>query len=641
MRRILCFAVALILVVQVWGQEKGMEAVRMIMERMAEELAEEGNEAAAEEIALHFERLLYKPLDLNSATREDLEMLGILSDFQIESLLEYRKRSGNILSATELQLVNGFHKGVVEILRPFITFGNRNGETYNGTKGGFNSTALLKWWWKEGEENYIGPPFYSQIKYSAEASGKIRGGFTLEKDAGEKLSGKGRLPLGDFFSFHIGVENVPLGRKAVLKNALLGDYTIRLGQGLAVWNSFTLGGDLPVQSTYRRGYAAAPYTSSDENKFLRGGAVTFGNNLGRFTDLETTLFFSLKNVDARISGDKYTSLPADGLHNTGSLLETRKRLGEIVYGGSVALKSEKMKVGLNYIGYGYNALNGRKVQEYNRYQMYDGQYGNFSIDASAVMGKIRLFAEAAVDYGGNIALLCGILARIAGWETSLIYRNYPRGYIAPYAGAHSVGSSCSNQEGAMLSFQKVLGKGRYSGGGSYTYFPHSRYGIQGPSSAYRIWCKGESSTAFGGWDLKLYMKGGREAASGEATSKFGAKGSLKRVFCEWIWLRLKGEASVSGDGTNGYAAAIDTGLKLWKENVELVLSSAYMNCRDWESRIYMYEYDLPSSYVSKLMFGKGFWWYALLRYRIWRNCTLHLKADGGSKIKIGLKMRFF
>ena len=83
----MCFAVALILVVQVWGQEKGMEAVRMIMERMAEELAEEGNESAADEIALHFERLLYKPLDLNSATREDLEMLGILSDFQIESLL--------------------------------------------------------------------------------------------------------------------------------------------------------------------------------------------------------------------------------------------------------------------------------------------------------------------------------------------------------------------------------------------------------------------------------------------------------------------------------------------------------------------------------------------------------------------------
>lgn len=629
------------LVVQVWGQEKGMEAVRMMMERMAEELAEEGNEAAAEEIALHFERLLYRPLDLNRATREDLEMLGILSDFQIESLLEYREGSGNILSATELQLVNGFHKGIVDVLRPFITFGNGNGAAYNGTKGGFSSTALLKWWWKEGEEDYIGPPFYSQIKYSAGWAGRFRGGFTLEKDAGEKLSGRGTATLGDFFSFHIGAQDVPLGRKAIVKNAVLGDYTIRLGQGLAVWNSFSLGGDLPVQSAYRRGNAVVPYTSSDENKFFRGGAVTFGNKLGRFTDIETTFFFSLKNVDARISGEKYTSLPTNGLHNTESLLETRKRLGEIAYGGSVAFKSEKVKIGLNYMGYGYNAHNGRKVQEYNRHQMYNGQYGNFSVDASAVMGKIRLFAEAAADYGGNIAVLCGILARIAGWETFLICRNYSRGYIAPYAGAHSAGNSCSNQEGAMFSFQKQLGKDRYSGGGSYTYFPHSRYGTQGPSSSYRIWCKGESASAYGGWDLKLYLKGGRVAATGETTSKFGAKGSLKKMFREWIWLRVKGEASVSETGHTGYAAAVDSELKLWKESVKIILGGAYMDCRDWENRIYMYEYDLPSSYVSKLMYGRGFWWYALLQCRLWRNCTLHLKGDCEPKIKIGLKMRFF
>ena len=80
------------------------------------------------------------------------------------------------------------------------------------------------------------------------------------------------------------------------------------------------------------------------------------------------------------------------------------------------LKMEKTKIGINYIGYGYNAHNGRKVQEYNRYQMYDGQHGNFSLDISSVIGKVRIFAETALDYGGNFAIVCGVISRIAGWH---------------------------------------------------------------------------------------------------------------------------------------------------------------------------------------------------------------------------------
>lgn len=637
----LCFVGALMLVVQVWGQEKGLEAVRIMLERMAEELADEGNEAVAEEVVSHFEKLLLNPLDINRANREDLQMLGILTDFQVESLLEYRNGSGNILSTTELQLVNGFHKEIVEILEPFITFGTPENRGTGSRK--HNSTLLFKWWHKEGEKGYIGPPFYSQIKYAVEFAEKFCGGITLEKDSGEKIIGKGILPIGDFFSFHVGAQGIQLGKHTSVRNIVLGDYTIRLGQGLAVWNAFRLNGDIQVQGAYRKGNAMAPYTSSDENRFFRGGAVSFNRNLGRFLDLETLLFFSLKNVDARVSGNKYTSLPSDGLHNTESLLETRKRLGETAYGGSIMLRSEKSKVGLNYIGYGYNAHNGRRVQEYNRYQMYDGQHGNFSIDFSSVLGKARTFAEAAINYGGSFAVVCGVIFRIAGWESALTYRNYSKSYIAPYAGALSTTGSCSNQEGITLSFEKLAGNTRFTGGGTLTHYPYIRYGTEGPSTDCKIWCKGESSFRNGSWDLKFQCRNTQEKDAEIKTGStiLGIKGSLKIVLKNWIWLKLKGEYSTEGFRSAGFAAALDSELKIWKESIRLILHGAYYNCPNWYNRIYMYEYDLPSSYVSRLMYGKGFQWYALLQCRIWKNVALHLKADDEPKVKLGVKMMFF
>lgn len=643
MRRILCVVFCILPAAFCRGQENGMEAVRMTLERTVEDLAGEGNEDAVEDILLHFEKLLHKPMDINRATAVQLHRLGILTDFQVESLLEYRRNSGRILSATELRLVNGFHREIVEILQPFITFCNRgNTEHIPGGKG-YSSTLLLKWWPEQEKEEYIGPPFHSQIKYSGEYAGKFSGGFTLEKDTGEKFMTRGGLPMGDFFSFHIGAQGLPAGRHTTLRSLVLGDYTIRFGQGLAVWNAFTLNGDLPIQGIYRRGEAVAPYRSSDENKFFRGGAVTLERNMERFLDLETTLFFSLKKVDARINGDKYTSLPTDGMHNTESLLQTRKTLGEMVYGARAALKTEKAKLGLNYIGYGYNARNGRRVQEYNRHQMYSGQHGNISIDASAIIGGIRVFAEAAVDYGGNFAVLLGILSRIAGCESALTFRNYSKSYIAPYAGALSTGSSCSNQEGATLTLQKQAGNTKLTAGGTYTYYPHTKYGTQGASSAYKVWLQGGATQGRCSWDVKLKCSGtnekGREKM--DACPRLGAKGTFGILLRHWILLKVRGEFTTRRKGGTGSAAALDMELKLWKENLKLLLRCAYYNCLEWENRLYMYEYDLPSSYSSRLLYGKGLRWYALVQCRIWKNCNLHLKTDNGPGIKLGVKVSFF
>lgn len=634
MKKVLCVIGAVFMWGAAWGQESGQEAVRLLLENIMEELEMEVDDGLLEEVGDYFGRLLRNPLDLNRASRRELEQLHFLTDFQIESLLEYRGASGNVLSATELQLVNGFDRRTVELLSPFVHFGNTGG---TGMKRGWNSSLLLKWRWRVPQQEYVGEPFYSQLKYGWELPEKLRLGFLLEKDYGEKMFVKGRIPFGDFSSFHFNIRNVGLGKSWSVQDIVLGDYTVRMGQGLAVWNAFSFRSATGMQNVYRRGAAVVPYSSSDENRFFRGGAVSLKKDFGRFVELESSAFFSLKRVDAAIEDGMYTSLPDDGLHNTESRLERRKTLGEMAFGGSMAVRWKNGKAGVNYIGYGFNMHNGRRVLEYNRHQMYDGIHGNFSIDASAVVGKVRTFAEFALDYGMDVAFVCGVAGRIGKLEAMAVCRSYSKGYIAPYAGAISSISSCSNQNGVQILVQWTAGGVKLSGGTGFTYYPWSRYAVEGASSEYGMWMKGESSSRGGDWNARLYGNW----KSYEKTPELGIKGAYSLQLCSWLGLKLRCEAVTADSWKAGAAAGMEVKCSLWNGRMRIVAGGALYDCRDWDCRLYMYEYDLPSSYVSTLMYGAGFRWYSMISGTVGKHCTVYVKADGESTAKIGLKVRFF
>lgn len=638
MRRIVLLVVVLGLVQVAANGQSGKESMELWLERVADEYAlqmeADVGEEVLDEIMESLQRLLEHPLDINRVTRSQLEQIPLLSDFQIESLLEYRQASGPILSKTELGLINGFDTQSATLLEPLFYF---NPDKFLQKKGS-STTLLLKGWWKPQDKEYIGEPFYSQIKYRSTVNDKFQVGCTLEKDYGEQVAGKGQLPLGDFFSFHAQAKDLHLGKNFKISNIVLGDYSIRMGQGLTAWGSSTIFSDASVQNIRKRGATVNPYTSSDENSFFRGVAATVLQKTGNFSSLETSAFISLKKVDARRDGIKYTSLPSDGLHNTESLLKTRKTMAELAYGASVAAKWSKGKVGVNWLGYGYNLHNGRKVQEYNKYQMYNGQWGNFSADFALLVGKIKLFAEAAMDYGGGFAILAGAIAKINGWECSILGRSYAKDYIAPYANAYSTISSCSNQKGVAMTFQKNISREiKLSGGGDYTYYPWVRYNIPAPSAAAKVWGKAECTSEAYVWNIKLY----ESWSSYGNTHKVGANGSYAFDVAPWLRLRVKGAAVSNGLKAMGGYVSADAKVQSAGGKFTAMFHGVYYNCRDWENRLYMHEQDLPSTFASRLLYGTGISWYALLNCKIGKIWALYLKIDDLLKLKTGIRMRFF
>lgn len=621
--------------VELWGIQEFME-----------KMVEEGNEAEWEELETLFRYRMRHPLDINRAGREELEGLHLLTDFQIASLLEYRSRSGYILSRAELQLVNGFDAASVSLIAPLLMFGqgNSSDDTYFAGKRGRDTLAwyrkamaelYVKWWWKESSEEWLGPDFYSQIKFKGDYNNRFKLGFTAEKDAGEMVWPG---PAVDFLSGYIMANDVRLGEKIKVSDLVMGDYAVRLGQGLVLWNGTSFGEGSTVQGVYRKGAQLNPYTSSDENDFMRGAGATLRRNFSVGKGVAATAFFSLKDVDAKIKDGKYTSLKTDGLHNTESTLQTRKTLGELIYGASVQYWNHKIKVGFNWAGYGYDAHNGRNVQEYNKYQMYDGQWGNFSIDLNAVRGGRRVFLEAACDYGGSIAVLGGMTFRRRGWDCAATLRSYSKSYIAPYAGAYSTISSCSNQNGLNLVAQKNIGWGkRLSCGVDAVHYPWKRYGVPEESGAVKLWCRLEQENEPLSWNVKLYGS----ADTYETNFKCGVKGYLCHDAASWLQVKVRSEAvTVVGSGW-GAAAGAELVATAMRGRFRGVLHGAYYNCKEWNCRLYMYEYDLPLSYSSRLQYGEGFVSYALLSYKIRGSGTVFFKGDSSGKVKIGLKMRFF
>jgi len=105
-----------------WGQmlqsnDKWVEYI----EELAEDL-EEGDERL-ETLFADLSFLTEHPLDLNTATEDMFRRLPFLSDLQIEAIIGYRQRYGNMLSIYELKNIPALDWPTIELLLPFVYVG--------------------------------------------------------------------------------------------------------------------------------------------------------------------------------------------------------------------------------------------------------------------------------------------------------------------------------------------------------------------------------------------------------------------------------------------------------------------------------------------------------------------------------------
>lgn len=238
---------------------------------VADELAEreEETELFGEEMLSHLQRLRRHPLNLNSASRSQMEALMLLTPFQIESILDRIKSSGPILSFAELGLLYGFNEKTVERLRPYI----RLGEAARRPEG----------FWKD-EKTEVYSRYQRAFSPDAEQHLiRLRSSYLDRVDLSMILKGNSTQKSSDNFTTG-GISFSGLGSGTLrLDKLVIGDFYARMGQGLAIWNGYSFSGASETAGFAKNAMPISLYTSSDTSKLLRGGAFSLQMKKVRFS----------------------------------------------------------------------------------------------------------------------------------------------------------------------------------------------------------------------------------------------------------------------------------------------------------------------------------------------------------------------
>ena len=200
-----------------------------------------------EDEILHYQNLAAHPVDLNLAGRSRLLATGLLSPFQVASLLDYRSRTGEILSWTELSLVDGFSPALVDALRVFAVLGmdesRAPGQSDDRTLTG---SVTLRGGVRDGGEGFWGVKGEAALGERAVVYASLR--TTYE----DPVPGRPTVSAAWY------------GRRA-LGQLVLGHFNARFGQGLVQWSGFQLSGWSTLGAFRKNGTGFSPtgsYTPS-------------------------------------------------------------------------------------------------------------------------------------------------------------------------------------------------------------------------------------------------------------------------------------------------------------------------------------------------------------------------------------------
>ncbi len=221
-----------------------------LLEDNLEELAEETGTADWEDELEELSHRLQEPLNLNAATREQLEQFPFLTARQVEEIQAYIYIHGPMQTLYELQLVEEMDRRTIDLLLPFVCVkpveeGSGFPSLKELLKFGKHEALVrfdVPFYRRKGyETDYLGPPWYHALRYAFRRGDYVQAGFAAEKDAGEPFFALHDRRGYDHYSYYIYLQNL-----GWLKALALGTYRLSFGQGLVLGNSFGLGKSFSV-----------------------------------------------------------------------------------------------------------------------------------------------------------------------------------------------------------------------------------------------------------------------------------------------------------------------------------------------------------------------------------------------------------
>jgi Helix-hairpin-helix motif len=612
-------------------------------------------------------------INLNNTTKEELEQLIFLNEIQIVNLLRHINKYGRLLTIYELQGIDGFDLQTIRKLLPYVKVADNFSTPHFGLKEMFkygSNTVTMRYsrvieqqkgfadidsaaLYKSPNSRYIGSPDRLYARYRFQYGNNVSWGITAEKDQGElflkknqrfnydwynaSLNGNQKNGF-DFYSAHFYLRNVRF-----VKALAIGDYQVTFGQGLTAWTSFAFSKGPNILTVKRSARGIVPYTSVNENQFLRGGATTI--SLKKF---EFTAFYSNKPVDANVSDTTengevaaVSSLQETGYHSTPSEIADKHTLGQTIYGGNLSYKGKMLNWGVTAVKYELDKAYNRSLTYYSQFDFAKVENFNVGFDYNVVIRNFNFFGEAARSLNGGFAYLNGALINLdARFSLTVLQRYYSRNYQNLLSNAFADNSVASNEKGLFIGFTaKPTSSITLTGYYDRFEFPWLKYQVDAPSRG-TDYIAQINYTPSKKVDMYFRVRE-RNYSRNNATTTFADLNYILPVN-QWNYrfdisysvlpsVRFKNRVEVVNYQREG--TGIETGYLVYQDvsysklGVPLSLTFRYslFQCDSYYSRIYAYENEIPGVYSIIGNYYRGSRYYILLDYNVTRNIEVWLR----------------
>ncbi len=568
------------------------------------------------------------PLDINTATREDLRQLPFLNDRQIEDIQAYIYQYGAMRSLGELAMIPSIDYNTRKLLTFFVFCGEQKAKSLptlqNILKYGHHEalvTGNLPFYERRGDhDGYLGYQYSHSVRYRFTYSNRLKIGFLGAQDAGEPFFA-GRNNLGyDNYSFY--AEAHRMGR---LKSLAVGRFRASFGMGLVMNNDFSLGKAAVLSSLSNRVYGIRAHTSRSTADYLQGAAATVTVAHG----LEVSAFASYRKVDATMNADScISSLVTTGYHRTATEMNKKNNSEETTAGGNITYRSNGFHVGATgtFTSYG-DELKPDKSAAYRQYYPEGNNFWNVSVDYGFTMPLMTLSGETATGDCEAFATVNSVtLTPSSDVSVMALYRFYGKEYYSMHSRSFSEGGRVQNETGFYLGARwQPTNRLLLTAYSDFAYFGSAKYQALQSSRAWdnmlqaQYHAKNLTFTARYRLKWREYDNSEKTALTGKTTHR----GRLTVAFTRRAWsFATSADIAASHFEKNSMGWMISENVNYTLAWLRLGACVGYFNTDDYESRVYGYDRGPLYNYSYRSYDGEG------IRY------SLFARADIGAPLML-------
>ena len=565
-----------------------------IIEDIYRQLVEVG-EVDYEELQEELMEYASNPIDLNSATEEDLKRLRFLNMNQIDAILLYVYKHP-MESIEELDLIAELEPYEIRNLKVFVTVKPAKltnplyaKEVFKYAKHEITGRVDVR-----NIENFEGDPVFAQLKYKFNYQNRVQFGLSMRRNTGvpaSKMGYGGYLQLNDIAK-HV-------------HTIVAGNYQASFGQGLVLNTQFQMGKSNYVMTAGIANEGLKKYTSTEVSS-LHGVGTTL--EFGDIQHLKTEFSVLYSLTRSNDSAWKHT------------------------VGGNLTFKHKRLKIGLTAIENIYSD----SLRYYFESAAYNQNY--FRGDKQAIIGLNFRYNYGWFDVFGEVAAAqnkkWGVgtqfgcrFTPVSDIGLLVLCRYYSPTYDNTLGYAYSETSRINDEHGIYLGTEiKRLKNWRFEVYGDVFHFSGIKYGINyAPSWGYDAmglaeWMPEQNYNM--SWRFRAREKGKKALYSFRYMFNWQSGG--------WQ-LRTQADGNLANDSTRhltyGVSVHQDIQYSFTKVPITLQFRAQGFDIRNWDNRIYNYENDVLYAFSIPASYGVGGRFYLNMRWYIIPQLTLYLRVS--------------